>query len=708
MYIYSRNIKNFYRLGLLICLTLQISCVTQPEMILPPALPDPATLIKPQTDIFKTVENERQPKRVKILPSFSDANAKKTAKKVAAKFELPKGRLTLNAEDLPLKNFIHLALGEILQIPFEMDQAVANNKSPVNLHVTKPLPADQMLEIVEQVLATYDVAITPTEHGLKVLPRASLKDMPATLSVKHDKIGYGQIIEVIPLQYAEMSELNAISGSIFQLGKYGRINYNKRLNAVIAIGEAKRVKRFREFVDFLDRAGFSKHQLRLIRPIYWQAEDLAKQLINLLKVQGIPTSDDANNNSSVVIQAVGSMNTLLVTSPQKKWMRQAEALIKQLDDADAAGPKMRSFIYFTKHRPADELGELINSAIGSGLQPSKEEVGIKRGRGIGVDIRRTEARKSGEKTVRKSINISETNDIQIQNLKVIVDDKRSALIFIGRASAYEMVVPILKALDIPVRQVLIEITVADITLNTSEQLGVEWSITDVDIGATVSSLGTMALTGGGLGLAEGGLGYAFTDKATGIKAKLNALATTGKAKILSTPSILAMDGETAHIQVGSQISVVNSELSNSNSTNNDGSGTGLLRAYSYIDTGVILDISPTITDHGSILMELRQEVSDVGSGGGDQPPIFTREIDTVIVANSGQTILLGGLITRNKTDDGTKVPLLGDIPYLGALFRTTKIKEHSTEMIMLITPHIIKDQYDAAELTQSYRNRLGW
>ena len=692
-------------------MALQIGCATQPEMVLPQTLPDPTTLINTKKDIVKVVKNERQPRRMKSLPSFSDANTKKTQKQAPNKYKLPKGKLTLNAEDLPLKNFIHLALGEVLQIPFEMDEAVANNKSPVNLHVTKPLPADQMLEIVEQVLATYDVAITPTEHGLKVLPRASLKDMPATLSVKHDKIGYGQIIEVIPLQYAEMSELNAISGSIFQLGKYGRVSYNKRLNAVIAIGEAKRVKRFREFVDFLDRAGFNKHQLRLIRPIYWQAENLAKQLINLLKVQGIPTSDDANNNSSVVIQAVGSMNTLLVTSPQKKWMRQAEALIKQLDDSDAAGPKVRTFIYFTQHRPADELGSLINSAVGGGLPPShEEEISVRKGRGVGVNIRRTIAGKAEEKTAAQSINMSETNDNQILNLKVIVDDKRSALIFIGRASAYEMVVPILKALDIPVRQVLIEITVADVSLDAAEQLGVEWQITDVDIGATVSSLGTMTAgnlaTGGGLGLVAGGLGYAFEDKATGIKAQLNAFATNGKAKILSTPTILAMDGETAHMQVGTQISVVTNEISNSNSSNSD--GTGLLRSFSYIDTGVILDISPTITDHGSILMELRQEVSEVGSGGGDQPPIFTREIDTVIVANSGQTVLLGGLITHNQTDNVSKVPLLGDIPYLGALFRTTKTTDHSTEMIILITPHIIKDQYDAAELTQSYRNRLGW
>jgi general secretion pathway protein D len=677
-------------------------------MRLPTTLPDPTTLIQTEQHTVKAQETESPKlKRIKSLRSFSDTNAKASKKQSSAKFKLPKGKLTLNAEDLPLKNFIHLALGEILQIPFEMDAAVANNNSPVNLHITKALPADQVLEVVEQVLATYDVAITPLEHGLKVLPRASLKDMPATLSVKHDKIGYGQIIEVIPLQYAEMSELNAISGSIFQLGKYGRVSYNKRLNAVIAIGEAKRVKRFREFVDFLDRAGFNKHQLRLIRPIYWQAEDLAKQLINLLKVQGIPTTDDANDNSSVVIQAVGSMNTLLVTSPQKKWMRQAEALIKQLDDSDAAGPKVQTFIYFTQHRPADELGELINSAVGGGLPPSQEEeIDVRRGRGIGINIRKTEASKAGKKTAHQSINISETNDSQVQNLKVIVDDKRSALIFIGRASSYEMVVPILKALDIPVRQVLIEITVADVSLDAAEQLGVEWQITDVDIGATVSSLGTMVASGGGLGLAAGGLSYAFEDKATGIKAQLNALATKGKAKILSTPTILAMDGETAHMQVGTQISVVTSEISNSNSSNND--GTGLLRSFTYIDTGVILDISPTITDHGSILMELRQEVSEVGSGGGDQPPIFTREIDTVIVANSGQSVLLGGLITHNQSDSVSKVPLLGDIPFLGALFRTTKTTDRSTEMIILITPHIIKDQYDAAELTQSYRSRLGW
>ena len=280
----------------------------------------------------------------------------------------------------------------------------------------------------------------------------------------------------------------------------------------------------------------------------------------------------------------------------------------------------------------------------------------------------------------------------------------------GTASAYKMVVPILKALDIPARQVLIEITVADVTLNNQTKLGVEWAIDRFNVAGALAdgiAKGAGGLGGlGGLSMVQGSLTYEFVDKAGGIRALLNALSINGQAKILSSPTLLAMDGETAHIQVGNQVSVVTSEVSNSSSST--AGGAGLLRAFNYIDTGVILDISPTITEYGSIQMDVQQEVSDIGEIVNGQPLISTRKVNTVIVANSGQTVLIGGLIKHSQNETKNQVPFLGDIPYLGSLFRNTDNKETSTELIMLITPHIIKDQIDADALTQSYRRRLGW
>ena len=161
-----------------------------------------------------------------------------------------------------------------------------------------------------------------------------------------------------------------------------------------------------------------------------------------------------------------------------------------------------------------------------------------------------------------------------------------------------------------------------------------------------------------------------------------------------------------HMQVGTQISVVTQEVSNATAAT--ATGTSLLRSFSYIDTGVILDIEPSITDYGSISMKLKQEVSEPGAGGGDSPPIFKRIVDTVLVAETGQTVLLGGLITHNESLTRTQVPLLGDVPVLGALFRSENITDRSTELIILITPHIVRNKDDATHYTDAYRKRLGW
>lgn len=710
MYTYSKIARYIFKVCLIIFLGLQISCAEKARMTikLPQALPEPTHNNKPPLPTDNSQNLRQQPKQIEKLQPLYLTRKNKQATKTTPTFDLPKDKLTLNAKNLPLKNFIHLALGEVLHIPFEMDPSIASRTDPINLNISKPLPAEHLLEIVEELLNSLDVSLVIIKHGLRVLPKADLKNLPPMLVEQIGKVGTGQTIDIIPLKYIDISELQFMSASIFQVGKYGRTIYNKRLNAVIVIGDRDRVKRFRDFVMFLDHRGFNQHQLRLVRPIYWQATVLAKQLINLLKVQGIPVSDSADNNNSVVVLAIESMNALLITSPQEKWLKQAEELVKQLDDADAAGPKPKTFIYFSQHRSANELGELITRAIGNNQFNDTQTTG-----NSPTNNNETNSKENlAQQTATQNHDLGNNNiQYKIPNLNVVIDKKRSALIIVGTAEAYQMVLPILKALDIPARQVLIEIIVADVTLNDSNKLGIEWQFDQFNIGSAIGSSFLTGLTGiSGMGVtstSSNGLTYEFIDEAIGFRALLNALATKGQAKILSSPTLLAMDGEKAHLQVGTQIPIISSETSNSASSNQN--STGLLRSFTYIDTGVILDISPTITEHGSIRMEIKQEVSDPGTRDPNgQPSVIKRLVDTVIVANSGQTILIGGLIKHSDTESLSKIPILGDIPYLGALFRTTSSTQNSTELIIMITPHIIRDQHDAEELSRSYRGRLGW
>jgi len=661
------------------------------KQVLPDALPEPERSSQ-MIDEGAKQQQSKALKHIEPLPSLPVLGANYSPKDATAKLVLPKGLLSLNADALPLNSFVHLALGDVLQLNFIMDDAVAKRREPITLHIGKAIPAERLLGMVEESLNVFDVVILRGENGLRVVPKATLAALPPQLLQKGVKVRNGQVAEVIPLQYVSMTELQAIIGGIFELGKYGRVSFNKRLNAVVAIGKASRVNRLRHFIDFLDRPSFGKRQLRLVRPIYWQANDLAKQMIQLLKVQGIPVSDHADAAGSMVVLAIKPINALLVASPQAAWMKQAEALIAQLDGPDAAGPGVRTFIYFTRHRGADELGALISAALGSGEVAGKSSKAKQTPPAVPAGAV-TSSKNAAKITAKKG-----------KGLTVVVDEKRSAIIFIGTSSAYQQAVPILDQLDIPARQVLIEITVADVNLDNSNQLGVEWQFANVDNSSALT--GTLS-TLGGLGVGSAGLSYTLVDSLNNVRAKVNALATKGNAKILSSPTLLAMDGERAHMQVGTQISVVTQEVTDVAAGSGPG-GTNLLRSFQYIDTGVILDIKPTITDYGSIRLELKQEVSEPGAGVGGQPPIFKRVIDTVMVAESGQTVMLGGLITHNKSVSTTQVPLLGDIPILGALFRNEKTTDNSTELIILITPHIIRDKSDAAALTQSYRTRLGW
>jgi len=678
----------------LLCLAALMSLLTGCAfhgMQLPETLPEPEKMAATPGHAQEDTQVAKQDV-IEKLDTLVALGANKSPEDASQELDLPSGKLTLNADALPLNRFIHMALGDVLKLSFDVDEAVASRTDPVTLHISSAVSARRLLGMVEETLDMFDVALARVDHGLRVLPRAKLREMPAVIRTKRAVLRQGQVIEVIPLIYAKMSELQALSSSLFQLGKYGRVFFNQRLNAVVVIGDSDRIDRFREFIAFLDRPGLKNHYLRLVRPIYWSADELVVALAKILKVQGIPVADRDGNTAAMTLLAIKPINAMLVASPQKQWMSLAESLIARLDGPDAAGPGQRTFIYFSRHRNADELGQLISKALGGQMDVGRKKPVLKE----------TNAGLSPEKQTAGDAGDAVTSQQQ-GGLNVVVDRKRNAIVFVGTSSAYQKVVPILDRLDIPPRQVLIEVTIADVSLDETNQLGVEWQFVNVDNSTNLAgTLGTI----GGLGVGAAGLSYTLANTLGNVRAKINALANKGKAKILSSPTLLAMDGETAHMQVGTQISVLTQEIGSV--AGSTGTQTSLLRSFKYIDTGVILDISPTITDYGTIRMKLKQEVSEPGAGGGDSPPISKRIVDTVLVAETGQTVLLGGLMTHNEALNRTQVPLLGDIPWLGALFRNETKSDRSTELIILITPHIIRNKEDAAYLTNAYRKRLGW
>ena len=300
--------------------------------------------------------------------------------------------------------------------------------------------------------------------------------------------------------------------------------------------------------------------------------------------------------------------------------------------------------------------------------------------------------------------------------KVFADETTNSLVILATNDDYPFIEETIKKLDTAPRQVMIEVLIAEVTLTKDFQFGLEWVISNhmslQPFSKTINLNGPIGMNSNLLpsaaSLASGlpGFSYAATDMAGNVKALLNTLASDNKVTVLASPHILAADNLEAKIQIGNEVPIATSQMTNVASSTTTGS---ILSTIQYKDVGTILKVKPQINESGVVSMEVSQEVSDYSPSSvlGTTQYIFSkREATTNVVAQNGQTIVIGGLIQDNRTKSLSGVPFLSSIPVLGHLFSSTDDSTTKTEIIVLLTPHVIKNQEEAGNVTSEYLNRL--
>ena len=327
----------------------------------------------------------------------------------------------------------------------------------------------------------------------------------------------------------------------------------------------------------------------------------------------------------------------------------------------------------------------------------------------------------------------EPGDIFRQEVRVVADEVTNSLVILATKKDYEDIRDVLRRLDVVPRQVLIEVLVAEVSLGDSFEFGVEWAMAQdsrngalgrITGGGTGSTSGTTSGTstaapnifdlGGVLGLASqdvtplpGAGAFAVLSDNRNFAAVINALASKNKLKVLSAPHLMTADNHEAHILVGQEVPIVTTQ---SNATNVQTAGTSnILQNIQYRDTGVILTVLPQVNSEGLVNMQLRQEVSTVKSEttGGIQSPTFnTREAETTVVVQSGETIVIGGIIDDLVDRTRSGIPFLMDIPVIGVAFRDDSDKVRRTELIVLLTPHVVRDRQESRAATAAFRAML--
>ncbi|HAO19068.1 MAG TPA: hypothetical protein DCQ37_00320, partial [Desulfobacteraceae bacterium] len=387
------------------------------------------------------------------------------------------------------------------------------------------------------------------------------------------------------------------------------------------------------------------------------AEDMAKICTDIFG-----TGDAAKDQAKFV--AIARLNTLLAISANPGIFARIEEVIRNTDmSGDKAEPGI--YVYPVKNSEAGELSELLNSVFSETSSEKADKTGkdtekvketkkddpIKNLFPTAATTKKESSKKSGKKAAKTA---SGTTTLR-GGMRITADETRNALIIEASPKDYRMVAGILEKIDVLPRQVLIRVTVAEITLNTKTQLGVEWSYVK-GAGGTPST----SLLQGSIGSKDfSGLKFMIGEDARW-GATLSALASEGKVNILSTPTILASDNKEANIEVSDEVPVASAQYEYQNTA-----VTPLLQTnIQYRNTGVILTVTPHINEFGLVSMDIKQEVSElkdqpVNVGGSDYPAFFKRTVDTSLTVKNGQTIVIGGLIKEKKSDTMSGVPCLG-------------------------------------------------
>ncbi len=293
--------------------------------------------------------------------------------------------------------------------------------------------------------------------------------------------------------------------------------------------------------------------------------------------------------------------------------------------------------------------------------------------------------------------------------KIFPDETRNSIIILATPEDYAIISETIKKIDIMPRQVLIEGLIVSVSLTDDMSFGIAWSLkSDINFSTKpfdrdFSLSGNISQLNPAASIIEGtGFTFIGTDAAGNVRARLEALASEGRGKVMAAPHILVSDNQEARIQVGQQIPIVTSETKPA-----AGDTLDIVRTVQYKDIGIILKVKPQVNDSGLVNLEISQEISSVAAKDiGGEVAIDKTEATTNLVAQNGQTIIIGGLMREDATKSREGIPFLSKIPILGYLFGSTTVTNKKTELVILLTPHVVRNQQEAKDVTTDYVDRF--
>jgi general secretion pathway protein D len=442
-----------------------------------------------------------------------------------------------------------------------------------------------------------------------------------------------------------------------------KIKSNPRTNYITLVGLPEDVDAALAIIRELDALNFAGRMVRRYTPRYWDVYELTGELERALTTEGWQVSSNPGQLRPIFLMPVKYSNDIFVFTNSDTADERVATWIREFDRPIEGGDKAQIYIYQVKNVDAVNLVETANGVI------SKSGNAF-----VGDSLR---AGTSGPGSAPQA---GPPSDV------FSVDPLGNRIIFAGSPSEYDRYINLLKQLDTPAPEVLIEVQIAEVTLTDNTSFGVEFFLDETNQNA--SSPDGVSISTGGLGLGAAGATVRILS-GNDAQARINAFASNRQVKVLSTPILTARSGETATIQVGTDVPILTSQ-GVSPVQGIDGS-TNIQQNVQYRSTGVLLTIEPIVFSDDRIDLSITQEVSstlDSSSGGISSPTISNRSLDTSLSLEDGETAVMG------------------DIPLVGKIFSNDSVAVDRTELVILITAYVLRGQSDKTQFTNRLRNRI--
>lgn len=599
-----------------------------------------------------------------------------------------RGNYVVKLVDLEISEAVQQVLADTLGLNYVIEGNVAGK---ISLQTVRPVDQRTLLQMLAGALASNNAALINEGGFYRIAPAESVTTTSRVVgyggNVSDLKVGPG--VQVVQLRYISASEMEKILRPVAGDGAIARVDAAR--NIIILKDDSRNIASMLELIDLFDVDYMSGMSFALLPVKNTSAGGLVSELDQMFGAS-------ANTPMAGLVRFVPieRLNSVLAISAQPHTLDQVQEWIGRLDRSGSLADQSFHVVPL-QNRAAKEVAELLQKTLSDSKQTTETtSVGQVRP-GLTPVVTEVSSSTQTNTSPAATVEVAPVTSPTGKPIRIQADESNNSLLILATAEEFQLLQQVVTLLDVTPNQVMLEATIAEVTLRDDLSYGLNWFLESGEFDLSFSAADT-----GAVASAFPGFSALFTGEDG--RAVLNAVASVTDVKVLSSPTLMVLDNRTATLQVGDQVPIVTQTAVSTNDPN-----APIVNSVELRDTGVILKVTPRVNEGGRVMLDIEQEVSDVietKTSGIDSPTIQQRKIKTSVAVDNGSSVALGGLIRDRVTEGATKIPLLGDIPGLGELFRSTTKKNERTELVVLITPRVVGGTEDATRVTNELRDKM--